>query len=70
FLVPINLEQILGYTDVVKNPMDFGTNITKVTRDKYRSLDDFTNDVRLVTSNAKLFNCPGIPYHTEAEKLE
>ncbi|KAJ3891063.1 hypothetical protein GG344DRAFT_48113 [Lentinula edodes] len=70
FLVPVNLEQVPGYTDVVKNPMDFGTITNKVARGKYRSLDDFTNDVRLVTSNAKLFNPPGTIYHTEAEKLE
>ena len=28
------------------------------------------NDVRLVTSNAKLFNPPGTIYHTEAERIE
>lgn len=28
------------------------------------------NDVRLVTSNAKIFNPPGTIYHTEAEKIE
>ncbi|KAJ4483180.1 hypothetical protein J3R30DRAFT_3446687 [Lentinula aciculospora] len=70
FLVPVNLEQVTGYLDVVKNPMDFGTIANKVARGKYRSLDDFTNDVRLVTLNAKLFNPPGTIYHTEADKIE
>lgn len=28
------------------------------------------NDVRLVTSNAKIFNPPGTIYHTEAERIE
>ncbi|KAJ3733568.1 hypothetical protein DFJ43DRAFT_1023331 [Lentinula guzmanii] len=70
FLVPVNPEHVPGYSDVVKNPMDFGTITHKVARGKYRSLDDFTNDIRLVTSNAKLFNPPGTIYYTEAEKIE
>ncbi|KAJ3724842.1 hypothetical protein C8R42DRAFT_662741 [Lentinula raphanica] len=70
FLTPVDLEQVPGYTDVVKEPMDFGTVSNKVARRKYRSLDDFANDIRLVTSNAKLFNPPGTIYYTEAEKIE
>ncbi|KAJ3840574.1 hypothetical protein EV361DRAFT_821326 [Lentinula raphanica] len=70
FLTPVDLEQVPGYTDVVKEPMDFGTVANKVARRKYRSLDDFANDIRLVTSNAKLFNPPGTIYYTEAEKIE
>ncbi|CAL1702885.1 unnamed protein product [Somion occarium] len=50
--------------------MDFGTITTKVERGKYRSLEEFTSDVRLVTSNAKLFNPPGSIYYTEADRIE
>ncbi len=58
----------------------------KVTRGKYRSLEDFASnvssytpfspltipqsDLKLVTNNAKLFNPPGSIYHTEADRLE
>ncbi|KAJ7101407.1 hypothetical protein B0H15DRAFT_927204 [Mycena belliarum] len=70
FLKPVNPTQVPGYADLVKRPMDLGTMTTKVQRGRYRSLEDFANDFRLVTSNAKIFNPPGSIYYTEADKLE
>ncbi|CCL98021.1 uncharacterized protein FIBRA_00014 [Fibroporia radiculosa] len=70
FLHPVDTSQVAGYTDVVKRPMDLGTMTTKVERGKYRSLEEFADDLRLVTTNAKLFNPPGTIYHTEAERIE
>ncbi|KAG5643004.1 hypothetical protein DXG03_001782 [Asterophora parasitica] len=70
FLKPVDTSQIQGYTDVVKRPMDLGTMSVKVDRGKYRSLEDFASDLRLVTSNAKAFNPPGTIYYTEAERIE
>lgn len=58
FLEPVNLEKVPGYMDVIKKPMDFGTMADKVSRSKYRSLDEFADDFRLVISNAKTFNPP------------
>ncbi|EEB90423.1 hypothetical protein MPER_11372, partial [Moniliophthora perniciosa FA553] len=70
FLQPVDTTQVTGYTDVVKNPMDFGTMTTKVNRGRYRSLEEFADDFRLVTNNAKLFNPPGTIYYTEAQRIE
>lgn len=42
----------------------------KVDKGKYRSLDEFTDDFRLVTSNCKTFNAPDSIYYTEAERIE
>ncbi|KAF7794151.1 hypothetical protein EIP86_005282 [Pleurotus ostreatoroseus] len=70
FLAPVDASQIPGYANVIKRPMDFGTMTKKVQRGRYRSLEDFANDLRLVTGNAKLFNPPGTIYHTEAERIE
>ncbi|KAG8215648.1 hypothetical protein J3R82DRAFT_7519 [Butyriboletus roseoflavus] len=70
FIHPVNPAQVPGYADVIKNPMDLGTMSVKVTRGKYRSLEEFTNDFRLVTTNAKTFNPPGSIYHNEADRLE
>ncbi|KAJ7026962.1 hypothetical protein C8F04DRAFT_1123792 [Mycena alexandri] len=70
FLKPVNSAKVTGYADVVKRPMDLGTMTTKVQRGRYRSLEDFANDFRLVTSNAKIFNPPGSIYYTEADRLE
>ena len=44
FLVPVDLEKVPGYMDVIKQPMDFGTMASKVSRSKYRSLDEFAVD--------------------------
>ncbi|KAI9449584.1 hypothetical protein BJY52DRAFT_1359855 [Lactarius psammicola] len=70
FLEPVNLEKVPGYMDVIKQPMDFGTMADKVSKSKYRSLDEFADDFRLVISNAKTFNLPGTIYHNEAERIE
>ncbi|KIK96978.1 hypothetical protein PAXRUDRAFT_825417 [Paxillus rubicundulus Ve08.2h10] len=70
FIHPVDPVRVPGYADVVKNPMDFGTMTVKVNKGKYRSLEDFTSDFRLVTTNAKIFNPPGSIYHAEADRLE
>ncbi|EDR02465.1 uncharacterized protein LACBIDRAFT_149883, partial [Laccaria bicolor S238N-H82] len=70
FLKPVDVANVPGYADLVKHPMDFGTMTDKVNRAKYRSLEDFASDLRLVTTNAKIFNPPGTIYHTEAERIE
>ncbi|KAG6819036.1 hypothetical protein H0H93_016066 [Arthromyces matolae] len=70
FLKPVDATQVPGYSDVVKRPMDLGTMTTKVERGKYRSLDDFAADLKLVASNAKAFNPPESIYYTEAERIE
>jgi bromodomain-containing protein 7/9 len=70
FLAPVDAENVPGYLDVVKCPMDLGTMTEKVNRGRYRSLDEFANDLRLVTTNAKIFNPPGSIYYTEAERIE
>ncbi|KIL58170.1 hypothetical protein M378DRAFT_200609 [Amanita muscaria Koide BX008] len=70
FLRAVNPEQVPGYSDVIKHPMDLGTMTVKVDKGKYRSLEDFTSDLKLVTTNAKTFNPAGTIYHTEADRIE
>ncbi|PPQ99835.1 hypothetical protein CVT24_009629 [Panaeolus cyanescens] len=70
FLTPVDVNNVPGYTDIVKQPMDLGTMTDKVNRGKYRSLEDFAADLKLVTNNAKLFNPPGSIYYTEADRIE
>ncbi|TFK51184.1 hypothetical protein OE88DRAFT_1658979 [Heliocybe sulcata] len=70
FLRPVDVSKVPRYTDIIKQPMDFGT-MSKLVRDgRYRSLDQFSNDFHLVINNAKTFNPPGTLYHTEASKIE
>jgi hypothetical protein len=41
FLKPVDTEKVLGYLDVITQPMDFGTMTEKVVKSRYRSLDEF-----------------------------
>lgn len=41
FLVPVDVKQVPGYSDVVQTPMDFGTISNKVAKGRYASLDAF-----------------------------
>ncbi|KAH9917523.1 uncharacterized protein B0H18DRAFT_958357 [Fomitopsis serialis] len=70
FLQPVDTTKVLGYADLIKRPMDLGTMTTKVEKGRYRSLEEFADDLRLVTANAKAFNPPGTIYHTEADRIE
>ncbi|KAI0298221.1 hypothetical protein BC826DRAFT_1103155 [Russula brevipes] len=70
FLEPVNPEKVPGYMDVIGRPMDFGTMTEKVAKSKYRTLDEFVDDFRLVISNTKTFNPPGTIYYTEAERID
>lgn len=42
FIRPVDPAQVPGYADAIKSPMDFGTMSVKVSRGKYRSLEEFT----------------------------
>ncbi|KAJ8474879.1 hypothetical protein ONZ45_g15800 [Pleurotus djamor] len=70
FLKPVDASAIPGYSEMITNPMDFGTMTVKVSKGRYRNLDEFTADLKLVTQNAMRFNPPGTIYHTEAQRIE
>ncbi|PIL34622.1 hypothetical protein GSI_03401 [Ganoderma sinense ZZ0214-1] len=70
FLQPVDLAQVPGYSDVISRPMDLGTMTVKVEKGRYRSLEEFASDLKLVTANAKTFNPTGSIYHTEADRIE
>ncbi|EIN06520.1 hypothetical protein PUNSTDRAFT_46008 [Punctularia strigosozonata HHB-11173 SS5] len=70
FLQPVDVAAVPGYADLIKHPMDLGTISHKVSRGKYRTLEEFKADFQLVTTNAKTFNPPGTIYHSEAERIE
>jgi len=52
FLKPVDAVNVLGYADLVKHPMDFGTMTDKVNRVKYRSLEDFVVSIGAIFSLA------------------
>lgn len=75
-------EQLPGYFDVVKRPMDLGTIRQQLEENHYMKtsgegevesvdldLDGFKSDVRLVFENAKAYNRPGDMFYESASRL-
>lgn len=56
FLEPVNTNDVAGYLDVIKQPMDFTTMRTKLSQQVYKSLGEFRKDLDLIWSNCLLFN--------------
>ena len=71
FLVPVDpvLLNIPDYPTVVKHPMDLGTIEEKLNKNQYSSAGGFVRDMRLVWSNAILYNPAGTPVHLAAVAL-
>ncbi|KAG6846064.1 hypothetical protein H0H87_006428 [Tephrocybe sp. NHM501043] len=46
------------YLEEIAHPMDFGTVGTKLTQNKYITMEDFGKDIELVFSNCRQFNPP------------
>ncbi|KAK8579260.1 hypothetical protein V6N13_142472 [Hibiscus sabdariffa] len=57
------------YYTIVKHPMDLGTVKTRLNKNWYKSPGEFAEDVRLIFSNAMLYNPKGQDVHIMAEKL-
>jgi hypothetical protein len=57
------------YFEVVKQPMDLSTIKNKIDNEVYETEDQFTDDMRLVFSNAMSFNPPGTTVHIQAQEL-
>jgi len=67
FSVPVP-DSIVGYRDIIKEPMDLGTIETRLFNDEY-DLDTYERDVMLVWRNATTFNPVAHPVHEMAVAL-
>lgn len=56
FLEPVNTNDVAGYAETIKHPMDFTTMRTKLADQVYKSLGEFRKDLDLIWSNCLLFN--------------
>lgn len=56
FLEPVNTDEVDGYAETIKRPMDLTTMRTKLGKQSYRSLGEFRRDLDLIWSNCLLFN--------------
>ncbi|KYN96338.1 putative bromodomain protein [Plasmodium gaboni] len=70
FLYPVNVELVPDYLNVIKEPMDFTTMKQKLQNFKYKSFQEFENDILLIINNCYTYNDPSTIYYKFAEDME
>ena len=67
--VPYLELNLVDYLDIVKKPMDLGTVKTRLASNHYKHLHECAAEVRLIWSNAMLYNLPNSPIYMQAKGL-
>ncbi|CAI4057597.1 Bdf2p SKDI_04G1740 [Saccharomyces kudriavzevii IFO 1802] len=72
FLQPVDpiALNLPNYFEIIKNPMDLGTISNNLMNWKYKTVDQFINDVNLVFLNCFQFNPEGNEVHLMGKKLK
>jgi len=72
FLQPVDWKglNLPDYPQIIKDPMDLGTIENNINRGVYKNAHEYARDVRLVWSNAKLYNQEGSGIYVVAVALE
>ncbi|GJN09203.1 hypothetical protein PR202_ga27186 [Eleusine coracana subsp. coracana] len=70
FSEPVDPEELPDYHEIIEHPMDFSTIREKLLNDSYSILEEFENDVFLLTSNAMAYNSADTVYHRQARSIE
>jgi len=70
FREPVNVEEVVDYLEIIKEPMDLRTIERKVSHNEYKTLEDFVDDVQLVFDNARLYNPEESVYYKNANQVE
>lgn len=69
FAWPVTDEIAPNYSSIISKPMDFSTIRQKIDENEYKSIDEFTEDFRLMCDNAQKYNHPETVYHKAAKRL-
>lgn len=56
FTKPVDLEEVPDYLNIIKQPMDLETMMTKVDLHRYSSAQEFLADIDLISVNALEYN--------------
>ncbi|XP_050677155.1 ATPase family AAA domain-containing protein 2-like [Leptidea sinapis] len=56
FTKPVDLEEVTDYLDIIQQPMDLETMMTKVDMHKYNCAKEFLDDIDLICANALEYN--------------
>ena len=52
----MDTKKVVGYLDIIKNPMDLATIREGILNNKYQSREEFLNDIRQIVKNSEIFN--------------
>ncbi|XP_010918259.1 uncharacterized protein [Elaeis guineensis] len=69
FSEPVDPKELPDYHEVIEHPMDFGTMRKKLSSGAYANLEQFENDVFLISSNAMRYNAPDTIYYRQARSI-
>ncbi|XP_029984511.1 ATPase family AAA domain-containing protein 2B [Sphaeramia orbicularis] len=56
FSKPVDIEEVSDYLEVIQQPMDLSTVMTKIDKHQYLTVKDFLADIDLICSNALEYN--------------
>ncbi|KAJ1290704.1 hypothetical protein BS78_02G265700 [Paspalum vaginatum] len=70
FSDPVDPEELPDYHDIIKHPMDFSTIRKKLDKGAYSNLEQFEDDVFLISSNAMCYNSPDTIYYRQARGIQ
>ncbi|XP_069461978.1 ATPase family AAA domain-containing protein 2B isoform X2 [Ambystoma mexicanum] len=56
FSKPVDIEEISDYLEVIREPMDLSTIMTKIDKNEYFTAKDYLKDINLICSNALEYN--------------
>ncbi|XP_070705276.1 ATPase family AAA domain-containing protein 2B [Pempheris klunzingeri] len=56
FSKPVDIEEVSDYLEVIRQPMDLSTVMTKIDTHQYLTVKDFLTDIDLISSNALEYN--------------
>jgi histone acetyltransferase len=70
FRKPVDTAEVPDYLNVITAPMDLSTMSKRLESEHYKSISEFTNDLKLVADNCRKYNDPDTTYYKNANILE
>lgn len=70
FRKPVDPNEVPDYLSVITSPMDLSTMSKRLENEYYKSIAEFTADLKLIADNCRKYNDPDTTYYKNANILE
>lgn len=70
FRKPVDPVEVPDYLSVITSPMDLSTMSKRLESEHYKSISEFTADLKLIADNCRKYNDPDTTYYKNANILE